>query len=195
MCQETTDEVGVGRRGIGALVVDQAGCTGAAREFSGVDQVAVVAERDSGTGSGGTEDGLRVLPRRGTGRRITAMSDGDMSWHRCEGLLVEYLADQAEILEHQHLGAVGYRNAGSFLTTVLKCVQAVISELRHILSRRPDAEYTAFFAGLVLVLVGRVRSEEIWTVDRQIGTSHRALLCGQGLGASTVYGHFGTQFP
>ncbi len=125
------------------------------------------------------------------------MSDGDVTWHRCEGLLVEYLTDQAEILEHQHLGAVGYRNAGSFLTTVLKCVQAVISELRHILSRRPDAEYTAFFAGgLVLVLVGRVRSEEIWTVDRQIGTSHRALpLWAGGWGASTVYGHFGTHFP
>jgi len=119
VCQQTTDEVGVGSRSVWALVVDQAGCASAARGFSGVHQVAVVAEGDARACRRGAEDGLRVLPRRGPGRGVAAMSDGDVTWHRCEGLLVEHLADQPEILEHQHLGAVGHRNAGSFLTTVL----------------------------------------------------------------------------
>ena len=47
------------------------------------------------------------------------MPDGDVALHGAERLLVEDLADQPEILEYQHLRAVGDRDACGFLTSVL----------------------------------------------------------------------------
>ncbi|AHK28585.1 hypothetical protein Pd630_LPD01351 [Rhodococcus opacus PD630] len=71
---------------------------------------------------------------------------------------------------------------------MLQSIKSVVGEFRHILSRRPDAEDSAFLAGLVLVLVGRVRREKIRTVDRQIGSGHRGAPWGwacEGQGQST----------
>ena len=80
------------------------------------------------------------------------MPDGDVARHGGQGLLVEHLADQAEILEHQHLRAVGDRDTGGLLAAVLQRVQAVVGELGDILAGCPDSEYAALFAGLVLVV-------------------------------------------
>ena len=46
------------------------------------------------------------------------MSDGDVAVHCGQRLLVEDLADQAEILEHQYLGAVGH-GWGVAITTLM----------------------------------------------------------------------------
>lgn len=81
------------------------------------------------------------------------MPDGDMAGHGGEGLLVEHLAHQAEILEHQHLRAVGDGDARRLLATVLQRVQTVVGELGHILARSPHTEDTALLARLVLGLV------------------------------------------
>ena len=77
------------------------------------------------------------------------MSDGDVAFHRGQRLLVEDLADQAEILEHQYLGAVGDGDARGLLPAVLQRVQAVVGELGDVFTRRPDAEYATLFAGFV----------------------------------------------
>ena len=67
--------------------------------------------------------------------------------HGGQGLLVEHLGDQAEVLEHEHLGAVGDGDARGFLAAVLQCVQAVVGELGDFLARGPDPEYATLFAG------------------------------------------------
>ena len=64
-------------------------------------------------------------------------------------LLVEDLADQAEILEDQHLRAVGDGDACGFLAAVLQGVKAVVGELGDLFAGRPDAEYATFFSGFV----------------------------------------------
>ena len=78
------------------------------------------------------------------------MPDGDVALHGRQRLLVEDLADQAEILEHQHLRAVGDGDARGLLAAVLQGIEAVVGELRHFLAGRPDPEYAAFFFRLVL---------------------------------------------
>ena len=94
-----------------------------------------------------------VEPRGG----VAAVADGDVALHRAQRLLVEDLADQPEVLEHQHLGAVGDGDARGFLAAVLQRVQAVVGELGDLFARRPDAEYAALFSWFVLGLLGRSR--------------------------------------
>ena len=77
------------------------------------------------------------------------MPDGDVALHRGQRLLVEDLADQAEVLEHQHLGAVGDGDTRRFLAAVLQRVQAVVGEFGNLFTRRPDPEYATLFAGFV----------------------------------------------
>ena len=77
------------------------------------------------------------------------MADRDVALHRAQRLLVEDLADQPEILEHQHLGAVGDGDACGFLAAVLQCVKAVVSELGDLFARRPYAENAALFSWFV----------------------------------------------
>ena len=81
------------------------------------------------------------------------MPDRDVALHRGKRLLVEYLADQAEILEHQHLRTVGNGDAGGFLATVLQRIQAVVGELGHFFARGPYPEYAALFAWFVIGLL------------------------------------------
>ena len=140
----------------GPAHVDQPRVTGAGGEFGGVDQVAVVPERDAGARRGVAEHRLGVLPGGGAGGGVAAVADGDVALHRGERLLVEHLADQAEILEHQHLRAVGDGDARRLLPSVLQGIEAVVRELRHILAGCPDAEDATFFFGLVVRLVDRV---------------------------------------
>ena len=79
------------------------------------------------------------------------MPDGDVALHGRQGLLVENLADQTEVLEHQHLRPVRHGDAGGLLAAVLQRVQPVIGEFGDFLAGRPYAEYTAFFAGRVFL--------------------------------------------
>ena len=77
------------------------------------------------------------------------MADRHVALHGTECLLVEHLADQPEILEHQHLGAVCHGDACGFLASVLQGVQAVIGELGDLFAGSPDAEYAALFSWFV----------------------------------------------
>ena len=82
------------------------------------------------------------------------MADGDVTRHGPEGLLVEHLTDQTEVLEDQNLRPVGYRDTGRLLATVLKGVEAVVGEFGDFLTGSPDAEYAAFFPRWVFHLAG-----------------------------------------
>ncbi len=152
VCQQCTQDVGVRGRDAGHLGADQPGLAGAGGQLGGVDEVAVVAERDTGARGGVAEHRLGVLPGGGAGCRVTAVPDRDVAFHGGQGLLVEHLADQAQVFEHQHLGAVGDGDPGSLLPAVLQCVEAVVGELGNVLAGCPDAEYAALFAGGVFHL-------------------------------------------
>ena len=79
MCQQCPEDVRVGGRRAGHVRIDQTRLAGAPREFGGVDQISVVAQRNSGTGGGVSEDRLGVLPGGRTGRGVTAVPDGDVA--------------------------------------------------------------------------------------------------------------------
>ena len=71
------------------------------------------------------------------------MADRHVSAHRLEGLLVEDLAHQSEILVDEHLLAVRDGDAGGLLAAVLQRVQAVVGELGDVLAGSPDTEDAA----------------------------------------------------
>ena len=83
-----------------------------------------------------------------------------MASHGGQRLLIENLADQTEILEHQHLGSVGNGDACRLLATVLQRIKAVVGELGHILARGPDAEDAAFLFRLVLFRLNRLEGHD-----------------------------------
>ena len=58
----------------------------------------------------------------------------------CEHLLVEHLADEAEVLDDGDLAVVGDGDAGALLAAVLQGVEAEEGEARDVASRRVDAE-------------------------------------------------------
>ena len=148
--QQRAEDVGVGGGSGRAAHPDQACVAGAGRQLGGVDQVAVVTEGDAGARGGVAEHRLGVLPRRGASGGVAAVADGDVALHGGERLLVEHLADEAEILEHQHLRAVGDGDARRLLAAVLQGIQAVVRELGHVLAGGPDAEDATFLFGVVL---------------------------------------------
>ena len=153
MRQQRPEDVGVGGGNRGAAGVDQAGLARAGRKFGGVDQVAVVSEGDAGACGCVAKHRLGVLPRRGSARGVAAVADRHVALHGAECLLVEHLADQPEVLEHQHLGAVCHGDARGFLASVLQGVQAVIGELGDLFAGSPHAEYAALFSWFVLRLL------------------------------------------
>ena len=111
-------------------------------ELVGVDQVAVVAERD-GAVDGGPEGRLRVLPGRGAGRGVARVADREVALERLERRLVEDLRDQAHVLVDQDLAAVADRDAGGLLPAVLQGVQPEVGQLGDVLARGPDTEHAA----------------------------------------------------
>ena len=80
------------------------------------------------------------------------MADGDVAAQGGQGLLVEHLGHQSEVLEHDDLAAVGDGDTGRFLAAVLQRVEAVVGQFGDFLAGRPDAEDAAL---LLRSLVGR----------------------------------------
>src|SRR6185436_12929288 len=101
---------------------------------------------------GVTEHRLSVFPGGGSAGGVATVADGDVALHRGQRLLIEDLADQAEVLEHEDLRTVGDGDARRFLAAVLKRVQAVVGEFGDFFARRPDAEYATLFAGFLIGL-------------------------------------------
>src|SRR3954466_5474500 len=111
-------------------------------QLVGVDEVAVVAERD-GPVSRGAERGLGVLPGAGPGGRVARVADREVALERVERGLVEDLRDQAHVLVDQDLPAVADRDAGRLLAAVLERVETEVGQLRDVLAGGPDPEDAA----------------------------------------------------
>ena len=133
--------------GAGHALGDQPRVAGAGGQFGGVDQIAVVAQRNAGAGGGVAEHRLGVFPRGGARGGVAAVPDGDVAVHGRQRLLVEHLTDQAEVFEHQHLGSVGDGDTGGLLAAMLQRVQAVVGEFGDFFARGPDPEYATLFTG------------------------------------------------
>ena len=149
--QQCAQHVGVGggrTRNPGAA---KSGVTRTGDQLGAVDQIAVVSQRNPSAGRCVAEHRLRVLPSGLAGGGVSAVPDGDVALHGRQGLLVENLADQTEVFEHQHLRPVRHGDAGGLLAAVLQRVQPVIGEFGDFLAGRPYTEYTAFFAGRVFL--------------------------------------------
>ena len=101
--QQPGDHVGVGGATSAASGRHAARADDLRAQLGGVHQVAVVAERDARADRGGGERRLGVLPGGGAGGGVPAVADGDVPVQRRQGLLVEHLGDQAEVLEHDDL--------------------------------------------------------------------------------------------
>ena len=92
------------------------------------------------------------------------MADRDVTLEGVQGLLVEHLGDQSEILEDHDLTAVRDGDAGRFLPAMLQRVQAVVRQLGDFLAGRPHPENATFF---LRALIGR-------GVHLRIADGHRA---------------------
>ena len=144
--QQRRDHVGVRRRArlVVRLVHHRS-------DVDRVRQVAVVPQRNPApAGRNRAEGRLRVLPLAGPGGRVPRVSDPDVTLQCGERRLVEDLSDEAHVLVDDDARAVGDRDAGCFLATVLEGVQAEEDELGDLFTRRPYAEETTLFAGRIV---------------------------------------------
>ena len=109
------------------------------QQLPGVDEVAVVADREGPAGPEAIRR-LGVLPDRRAGRRVAAMGDGEVAAERREPTLVEDRADEPEVLvEHELLG-VADRETGRLLAAVLEGEQAGRRDLGRL---EPGGEHGA----------------------------------------------------
>ncbi len=94
-------------------------------------------------GRGRAERRLRVLPHRRPGRGVAGVTDGQVAVQRLQGGLIEDLRDEAHVLVHEDLAAVGHGDTGRLLPAVLQGVDAEVGEFGHVLARRPYPEHAA----------------------------------------------------
>ena len=111
-------------------------------ELAGVDEVAVVAERDRARAAV-LDDRLRVRPLRRAGRRVARVPDRELAVEPAEVLLVEDLRDEAHLAEHRQVAAVRDRDPRRLLAAVLERVQAEVREPRDVAVGCADAEDAA----------------------------------------------------
>ena len=178
------------------MLIDQAQVGHLLRELGGVDQVAVVRQRDGGgratvdvrgvrPASGAplrartarreacAQGRLRVLPVGRAGGGVPGVADRDMAPQARQGRLVEDLGDQAEVLVDDDPVAVADRDAGGLLAAVLQRVQAEVGQLGDLLAGRPDPEHAA------LVLRTRLLGVEV-VAQLAVASGHLPLLAESG---------------
>ena len=111
-------------------------------QLDGVDEVAVVAERE--LAAVGAVDGLRVVPAVGAGRGVAHVPDRDLAAERAQLLLVEDLVDEAEVAQGHDVPAyVRGGDAGGFLPAMLQCVQREVGQAGDVVAGRIDPEHSA----------------------------------------------------
>src|SRR5690606_21090426 len=106
----------------------------------GVDQVAVVGQRDAERRV--HVERLRLVAALAAGGGIAAMGDADAAFEQRHRLRVEHVAHQAVALVHAQLAAVGRRYPGGVLAAVLEDGQAVV-QLRGDLILADDSDDAA----------------------------------------------------
>ena len=108
-------------------------------QLGGVDEVAVVPEGDH-VAVAAAHQRLRVLPVARAGGGVAHVADGVLAAEAREHLLVEHLADEAQVLDDRDLAVVAHGDAGALLAAVLQGVEAEEGQARDVAPRRVDAE-------------------------------------------------------
>ena len=111
-------------------------------QLVGVDQVAVVPERD-GARVAVVEQRLRVRPRVRAGGRVARVADRELAVQAGQVLLVEHLRDEAEVAQRREAAVLGDGDPGRLLAAVLERVQAEVGEPRDVAAGGVDAEDAA----------------------------------------------------
>ena len=138
--QQRGDDLRVRRRAEAQALLAQLGV-----QLDGVDEVAVVAERE--LAAVGAVHGLGVVPAVGAGRRVAHMTDRDLAAERAQLLLVEDLVDETEVAQgHDVPAAICGGDAGGLLPAVLQCVQREVGEPRDFVAGSVDPEHAALVA-------------------------------------------------
>ena len=109
-------------------------------QLQGVDQVAVVRQRDLAPRAVGALRALHrlgVLPGVGAGRRVAHVADRELAGERAQVVLAEHLADEAELAAGDDVpAAVGRGDPGRLLPAVLERVQGEVRQTRHLVTGR-----------------------------------------------------------
>jgi hypothetical protein len=108
-----------------------------------------VAEREIARGRR-PEGRLRVLPHTRTGSGIPGVADRHVSVEGFQTRLGEHLGDQAHVLVDDDVRTIAYCDSRRFLSAMLQCIQAEVSELGDFLSRSPYPENPARILGSLL---------------------------------------------
>ena len=139
--EDAGHDLGVGRRRELVALLLQVGA-----QRLGVDEVAVVAERDLAVGAGDAER-LGVLQAAGAGRRVAGVADGDVAAEVAEVLFVEDLGDEAHAEVAVELMTVGCDDSRALLASMLERVQAVEGHSCRVFVGGVDAEDAAVLPG------------------------------------------------
>ena len=116
-------------------------------QLDGVDEVAVVGERDLALV--GAPDRLRVLPRVRAGGRVADVPDRHVAAQRAQLLLVEDLVDEALVAHRHDVAALGRGDARGLLAAVLERVEGEVRQAGDIGAGGMDAEHSALVARAV----------------------------------------------
>src|SRR5450432_3268232 len=117
--------------GVGGRREDRALGLEALAQLAGVDEVAVVAERDR-PARVVDGDGLRVLLGRVTGRRVAHVTDGRRPGQVREAIGREDVVDVPHLAHVAQVVAIRRDDAGRFLAAMLQGIQPEVREVRRL---------------------------------------------------------------
>ncbi len=128
-------------------------------ELGGIDQVAVVADRNLAAACI-DDKGLRVFDRARSGRRISHVADRPSAGQALEGLRSKDLGNETHSLVNRKrtLRTFGGNNARAFLATMLQRKKAIVHDARGV-RMAENGEDTAFVGGFGFLAQGLGR----WT--------------------------------
>ena len=140
---EVADEFG-GDLGVGIGEEGHAQLDELATQLVGVDERAVVRERDDDVVDGG-EVRLRGLPALGARGTVAHVAHGELAGERGKVGIGKDLVDEAEVFADHHRAAVAHRDARRFLAAMLQRLQTEIRETRDVAVGCPHAKDAALF--------------------------------------------------
>ena len=136
--------------GVAGGLEDRPGADQLVAQLAGVDEVAVVPDRDLAVGAI-DQEGLRVLDRALAGGRVPGVTDRQVAAKAVDGFFLEGIRHLTHAADDAHLGAVTDGNAGALLPAVLQRVEPERGQACG--SRVPeDAEDAALVFELVMRL-------------------------------------------
>ena len=102
--------------------------------------------------------GWALCHRRGPGRRVAGVADGQVPDQAGDLVVVEDLGDQAHVLHDHHGLAVAHRHPGRLLAPVLEGVEAVEDDGGDVAAGGVDAKDAARLAGAGVIYRKRPRT-------------------------------------